>query len=69
MNITSTTYLVVSMTPRGSFSYKYEGTSEDEALKAYNKLTDRNAPRMLSRKEAGNQLSQTVMCGGGFPED
>lgn len=40
-----TTYRVYTMTLRGSFSLKYEGAEEMEALTAYNKLIDANKPR------------------------
>jgi hypothetical protein len=69
----TTTYAVYSMTPKGSFSQKYEGSSEEAALKAYNKLLDGNLPRSLTRCEphptckAG--ITTTVMSGGGFPQD
>ena len=61
------TYKVYTMTPKGSFSQKYEGANEDEALKAYNKLADRNLPRSLGRYEG--QVYRTVMSGGGFPQN
>ncbi len=42
------TYEVYTTTPRGAFKEVYKGTSEDEALKAYNKLIDQNKPRLLN---------------------
>lgn len=63
-----TTYAVYTMTPKGSFSQKYEGTSEEEALKAYNKLVDAKKPRSFLKTEAG-KAATAVMVGGGFPED
>ena len=60
------TYTVYTMTPRGNFSQKYEGTDEQEARKAYNRLEAKQAPRCLSRKVG--HLSTTIEHGGGFPQ-
>ena len=67
MNELNTYYKVYTLTPKGGFTQKYEGTEEVEALKAYNKLADRNLPRQLGRKEG--HLYQSVMSGGGFPQN
>lgn len=64
---TLNTYKVYTMTPKGGFSLKYEGTEEVEALKAYDKLESKNLPRQLGRREG--QIYRTVMSGGGFPQD
>lgn len=41
------TYKVYTTTPRGAFKEVYKGDSEEEALKAYDKLLDANKPRLL----------------------
>ena len=67
----TTTYAVYSVTLRGSFTTKYEGASEDEALTAYNKLVDASKPRCLTRREklsSGATSTSNVMLGGGFPQ-
>lgn len=64
---TITTHRVYTMTPRGSFSLKYEGEDEMQALKAYNKLVDANKPRCWNTS-AGNNLSVTRMRDERFPQ-
>jgi len=61
------TYAVYSMTPKGSFSQKYEGALLDEANQVYSRLEKANKPRNLTKRE-GNR-STTVVSGGGFPND
>lgn len=65
--MTTTTYAVYTMTPRGGFSQKYEGTSLGEATQAYNKLEKTNKARNLTKREGG--LGITLQSGGGFPKD
>ncbi len=65
------TFTVYTLTPRGSISQKYEGISEDEANKAYNKLEAKNLPRCLNRGERdrfGAALFTRMKDGAGFPQ-
>ena|SRR6266581_3561069 len=65
------TFTVYTLTPRGSFSQKYEGTDEEAATKAYNKLEAKNLPRCLNRGERdrfGAALFTRMKDSAGFPK-
>ncbi len=65
------TFTVYTLTPRGSFSQKYEGTDEEAATKAYNKLEAKKPPRCLNRGERdrfGAALFTRMKDSAGFPK-
>jgi len=59
------TYRVWTLTPKGNYSLKYDGTIEDAALKAYGKLIDKKLPRLLTRGKT-NGLMEGVMSSPEF---
>jgi hypothetical protein len=64
-------FAVYTLTPRGSFSQKYDGTDEMEALKAYDALVAKNKPRCFVKREqfpTGTVLASTVMRSEDFPQ-
>lgn len=58
---TLTTFTVYTLTPRGSYSYKYEGTDREAAQKAYNKLEAADKPRgMVQQHNAPYGMSEDI---------
>ncbi len=60
MTANRVTFTVYTLTSRGRYSEKHNGTSETEALKAYNGLAEANKPRLLLHQQ-GNILRVTPM--------
>lgn len=66
MTTLNTIHRVYTMTPKGSFSLRYEGEDEMKALTAYNKLCDADKPRCWTTN-IGNS-SSVRMRNESFPQ-
>ena len=49
----TTSYQTYTLTQRGGFQTRYNGTSLEEARKAYQRLASQNKPRILNKTEGG----------------